>query len=234
MKVALIGYGQMGKVVEEVAQQQEVEVAARFTGDRPLRADEATRKALTDVEALIDFSAPDAVVGTVEAAAALGRALVIGTTGWQAHMDAVRTRVEEAGIGLVYGSNFSLGINLFYRIVEQAAKLFSAFEDYDPFIQEWHHRFKKDSPSGTALEMERRMARHYPRRELPITSLRAGYIPSIHSAGFDSPSDTIHLEHRARSRQGFAGGALLAARWLAGRQGFYAFHDVLEDLYPGA
>lgn len=233
MKVALVGHGKMGRVVEEVAAAKGVGVVDRFTRDRPLRAGEATRRSLAEVTALVDFSVPEAVAETARAAAALSLPLVIGTTGWQDRLDEVREVVEGAGIGAVHGSNFSLGVNVFYRAVERAAEMLAAFDGYDPFILDWHHRFKKDSPSGTALEIRRRMARHYGEREVPIACQRAGYVPSVHSVGFDSEADTLHFEHRARNRQGFAEGALLAARWIAGRPGFHDFQDVMDDLLKG-
>ena len=233
MKLALIGHGKMGALVEEIAASQGFEVVDCFTASRPLRADDATRRSLTGVDVLVDFSTPEAVPATVRAAADLGLDLAIGTTGWQEHFDEVRRTVLEAGIGLVYGANFSLGVNLFYRVIEHAASLFAAFDDYDPFIEEWHHKFKKDSPSGTALQLRKKLSPHYGDREIPITSLRAGYSPSTHSVGFDSIADTIHFEHQARSRQGFAQGALMAAKWIRGRRGFYEFGQLLDELHPG-
>ncbi|HSF38419.1 MAG TPA: dihydrodipicolinate reductase C-terminal domain-containing protein [Thermoanaerobaculia bacterium] len=232
MKLALVGYGKMGRVVEELAAAKGMEVACRFTRERPLRADSATREALADVAALVDFSVPEAVADTARAAAELSIPLVIGTTGWQDRLGEVREVVETSGIGAVRAANFSVGVNVFYRVVEQAAKLLSSIDGYDPFIHDWHHRFKLDSPSGTALEIRRLMARHYGEREVPITCQRSGYVPSVHWVGFDSAADTIHIEHRARNRQGLAEGALLAARWIAGRSGFHEFHEVLDDLLP--
>jgi 4-hydroxy-tetrahydrodipicolinate reductase len=232
MKIALVGYGKMGRVVEEIAPAKGVEVVGRFTRDQPLRADEATRQALSGVDALVDFSVPDAVAATARAAAELSLPLVIGTTGWQERLDEVRAITEGAGIGVVRASNFSLGVNVFYRLVEQAAQLLAGIEGYDPFIHDWHHRFKLDSPSGTALEIRRRMALSYGEREVPITCQRSGYVPSVHWVGFDSAADTIHLEHRARNRQGLAEGALLAARWISGRSGFHEFREVVDDLLP--
>jgi 4-hydroxy-tetrahydrodipicolinate reductase len=234
VKVALVGYGKMGKVVEELALAKGMEVVARFTRESPLRADDATRQALAGA-VLVDFSVPEAVAGTVRTAGELGVPLVIGTTGWRDRLDEVRATVEAAGIGvgIVYGANFSLGVNVLYRLVEQAARIFSALEGYDPFITDWHHRFKLDSPSGTALELQRRMARHYGDREVPITCRRAGYVPSEHAVGFDSAADTLHLEHRARNRQGLAEGALLAAKWAGGHPGLHDFREVLDDLLPG-
>lgn len=232
MKVALVGYGKMGRVVEEIAPSRGMEVVERFTREHPLRADEATRRALSEVAALVDFSVPEAVADTARAAAELSLPLVIGTTGWQDRTDEVREVVERSGIGAVRAANFSLGVNVLYRLAEQAAKILAAVDGYDPFIHDWHHRFKLDSPSGTALEIRRRMAQYYGEREIPITCQRSGYVPSVHWVGFDSAADTLHIEHRARNRQGLAEGALLAVRWIAGRSGFHEFGEVLDDLLP--
>ncbi len=238
MKVALVGYGKMGHVVEEVAARQGVEVVARYTRELPLDGGDGTPgarggwPAAAVAPVLIDFSVAAAVPATVRAAAARSLDLVIGTTGWHDRIEEVRSIAAAAGIGVVWGANFSLGINVFYRVVEQAAELLAALDGYDPFIHDWHHRFKRDSPSGTALEIRRRMARSYGEREVPITCQRSGYVPSVHSVTFDSEADTLHFEHRARNRQGLAEGALLAARWIAGRSGCYDFQQVLSDLLP--
>jgi 4-hydroxy-tetrahydrodipicolinate reductase len=227
MKLVLLGHGKMGRAIDELAAAQGIEVLERVTRERPLRVDDRTRRAL-DGAVLMDFSVPSAVAVHVRMAAALGLDMVIGTTGWHDQRDDVRDIVERSTIGVVHSSNFSIGVNVFYRVVEQAARMLSAIDGYDPFILDWHHRFKIDAPSGTALEIRRRMAHHYGARQVPIASQRAGYIPSAHSVGFDSEVDTIHLEHRARSRRGLADGALLAARWIAGRPGLHEFGEVLD------
>ena len=203
---------------------------ARFTSAAPLSAGAAPGRNLGDEVVLIDFTTPDAVHATVREAAALGRPIVIGTTGWHDRLDEVRALAEEGGIGLVHASNFALGTHLFYRLVDHAARILAAFEGFDPYIQEAHHRFKIDSPSGTALVLRDTLSGPYGERPIAMTSLRAGYIPSTHVVGFDSPVETIRVEHQARSRQAFAEGALLAGRWIAGRQGFHTFSEVLEDL----
>ncbi len=229
MKIALIGCGKMGRLIEEAARRQDIEVVARFTRAQPLRVDEQTRQALRDVAALIDFSTPAAVIENIRAAAALSRNLVIGTTGWHKQLDEARKIVASSNIGVVHGSNFSLGVNLFYQIIECAAQFFSAFDSYDPFIEEAHHKFKKDAPSGTALVLQKVLANEYGERQIPVISARAGYIPGTHAVSFDSAVDTIRLEHTARSREGFAEGALLAAKWIAGRKGVYEFREVLQE-----
>lgn len=232
MKLALVGHGKMGRLVEEVAAERGLDVVDRFTRQRPLAR--AARGELGEETVLIDFSVADAVLDTVRAAAERGLNLVIGTTGWQERLEEARRVVDDAGTGLVHGANFSLGTNLFFRVVDYAARTFAAFDAYDPYIRESHHRLKKDSPSGTALVLERTLARHYAEREVPVASLRAGHIPGTHEVGFDSVADSLHLEHRARSRHGFAEGAVLAARWIAGRRGFHTFQHLLDEVYPPA
>lgn len=228
MKIALIGYGKMGRLVEEVARRHNIETVARFDENYLFRSDDETRHLLAGVDALIDFSIPTAVLENIRQAAALSMNLVIGTTGWHDHLDEAKKIVESSGIGLVYGSNFSLGVNLFYQIVEHAAKLFSKFESYDPFLEEAHHKFKKDAPSGTALVLKKILAGNYDKREVPVTSVRAGHIPGTHAVSFDSAVDTIRLEHTARNREGFAEGAILAAKWIAGKKGFLEFREMLN------
>ena len=136
--------------------------------------------------------------------------------------------VEESGIGLVYGSNFSIGVNLMFKITRYAAELFSRFSSHDPFIEEAHHKFKKDAPSGTALTLKQTLEAKYA-REVPARSTRAGYFPGRHTVGFDSEADTLEITHAARSRAGFAAGAVLAAKWIANRQGFYEFSEIIEE-----
>jgi 4-hydroxy-tetrahydrodipicolinate reductase len=229
MKLALVGYGKMGRAVDELAPANGFDVLERFGREGPLRCDELTRRRLAGAT-LIDFSTADAVLDTVKTAVQLSLNVVIGTTGWLERIDDVRRLVETSGIGVVYAPNFSVGVNVFYRLVDEAARLLSAIDGYDPFILDWHHRFKKDSPSGTALEIQNRMARHYGERLVPITSQRAGYVPSLHAVGFDSEADTIHMEHRTRSRRGLAEGALLAATWIASHPGFHDFREVLDSV----
>ncbi len=230
MKIALVGYGQMGKMVEETALRQNIEVVARFWDKQPLTINSSTRTVLKGVSVLIDFTVPDAVVENIQKGAALSLNMVVGTTGWHDQINKVKKIVEDHQIGLVYAANFSLGVNLFYKIVKKAASLFSAFENYDPFIEEAHHKIKKDAPSGTARNLKQIVQAHYKKKEIPVTSVRAGYVPGMHQVSFDSKVDTVKLEHNARNREGLAEGALLAAKWIQNRKGFYAFEDVLDDI----
>jgi 4-hydroxy-tetrahydrodipicolinate reductase len=160
--------------------------------------------------------------------AALGVNLVVGTTGWQKHQAEVRKVVEQAGVGMVYAANFSIGVNLFYRLARAAAEIFAPFPMYDPFLTESHHKMKKDAPSGTALEIRRQIQPYLVDRDIPTASVRAGYFPGTHELGFDSEADTVVLSHTARGRQGFAEGALYAARWVVGKKGLFSFSEVLE------
>jgi 4-hydroxy-tetrahydrodipicolinate reductase len=155
--------------------------------------------------------------------------LIEGTTGWKAHEAAARKLATENGAALVYGANFSIGVNLFYHIVDRAAALFSSVDGYAPFIEEAHHMRKRDAPSGTALQLREVMRKHLD-ADIPTASTRAGYIPGTHRVGFDSEADQILLVHEARSRRGFASGALLAAHWIVGKTGVFEFKDVIEDI----
>ncbi len=176
MKLALIGYGKMGKTFEKVAQEKGHEIIARFWDTHPLEVNEENRTLLKSA-VLIDFSIGEAVLHNVQCAVALELPLVEGTTGWHDKLAQVQTIVEKSDIGMIYGSNFSLGVNVFYLLVEKAGDLFSKFSQYVPFIEEAHHQFKKDAPSGTALELFRILQKAYPSTSIPITSVRAGYIP---------------------------------------------------------
>lgn len=185
-----------------------------------------SRGQITDADVCIDFSEPTAVMGNIKKATEAGVSLVVGTTGWYEHIDEARGLVERSGIGFVYGSNFSIGVNLMFKIAEYASELFSRFPNYDAFIEEMHHKFKKDAPSGTAVFLKRKVESAY-NREVPTASARAGYVPGTHTLGFDSEADTLAITHTARSRAGFADGALVAARWVHNRKGFYEFSEII-------
>src|SRR5438874_8114433 len=226
MKLALLGYGPMARVVEAQAREAGHDIGAVLTSRN---AGEAPRL-LPGHTAAIDFSVPTAVMDHVKAAAAAGVPLVEGTTGWQRDEDEVRRMVEGSGGALIYGANFSIGVNLFYRLVANAAQLFRGVAGYDPFIEEAHHASKRDAPSGTALALQAILSQGLGHNSVPVTSTRAGHIPGTHRVGLDSAADQVMLVHTARSRAGLAGGALLAARWIVGRRGLYAFADVLDDV----
>ena len=183
-------------------------------------------------DAAIDFSIAGAVPKNVEVCALAGVPLVEGTTGWHAQLDEIKRIVDDSQTALIYGANFSVGVQVFYRIAARAAELFRDLDSYDAFIEEAHHKRKRDAPSGTALQLGEIVAAHLD-REVPVASTRAGYIPGTHRVGFDSSADQITLEHVARGREGFAAGALLGARWVVGRKGVYEFSEVFDEIVKG-
>lgn len=226
MKIALIGFGAMGQLVAAQATKAGDEIG--LTVSRSNTGDLAAKLSGHDVA--IDFSVAEAVAHNVEACLAAGVPLVEGTTGWKKDQERIKQLVVDHGGTLVYGANFSIGVNVFYRIVEHAAQLFAAIEGYEPFIEEAHHSRKRDAPSGTAVQIRDLMQRHL-KGEISTTSTRAGFIPGTHRVGFDSEADQITLTHTARSRQGFAAGALFAARWSVGRKGVYEFSDIFAERF---
>jgi 4-hydroxy-tetrahydrodipicolinate reductase len=229
MKLALIGAGAMGQLVSSQARALGDELGVSLTSRDASRSIDEVAAVLRGHDAAIDFSVGAAVVKNVEACARAGVPLVEGTTGWKEHEAEARRIVGEHGGAMVYGANFSIGVNVFYRIVEQAAKLFAGLDQYEAFIEEQHHSRKLDAPSGTALKLQSLMAEQG-KSPIAIASTRAGHIPGTHRVGFDSAADQITLTHTARSRAGFATGALLAARWIVDRKGVYEFGDVIDEI----
>ena len=246
MKIALIGYGKMGREVEQAALAGGHEVVARVSASgRTGTVSGITSDTIGEAQVCIEFSQPSATLPNLRSVAALGKPLVVGTTGWYEDLPLAKKVVEENEAACVYAPNFSLGLNLFLPIIEKAARLFHPFEAYDVMAMETHHRQKIDSPSGTASRIGEILLEHFPRKrrivtgsldcpiapdELHLLSARAGHFPGTHSVVFDSAADSVELVHRARSRAGFAAGALLAAEWLQGRKGFYSFSQVLEEI----
>ena len=230
MKMALLGYGKMGRMVEEIALREGWEIGPKLDVDDNRGGSGITKESMAGVAAAVEFSQPSSVVANIEAAAKNGVSLVVGTTGWSDQLGKVEKIVRDSGIGLIYGANFSVGMNLFFEIVSRAAELIGSVPQYDPFLFEEHHNAKKDAPSGTALNLLELMRPHLGNPEPSVACVRAGAIPGTHVIGFDSPADTILLEHRARNRQGFAEGAVLAARWIAGKNGIYDFRQVFREV----
>lgn len=223
MKLLLVGYGRMGRLVEELAPSQGLEVTGRIDvdgGDWSAPADVA-----------IDFSTADALEKNFAHYVERTLPVVIGTTGWQTHEAELREQTTRAtGLGVVASANFSLGVNLFQILVGEAARLMQSHPQYGAWIHEAHHAAKRDAPSGTALLLRDRMTAAGYARPVDVSSTRAGTIPGTHTIGFDGVSDTIELTHRARDRRGFASGALVAARWVVGREGWFSMVDVLRNL----
>jgi 4-hydroxy-tetrahydrodipicolinate reductase len=228
MRLAVFGNGSMGQLVCARARDEGHEVALVLTSRDAGRSADEIQQSLRGLDAAIDFTVADAVLANVAACARAGVPLVEGTTGWQAREKEVRRIVEEHNGAFIYGANFSIGVNLFYRIVARASELFEGVEDYAPFIEEAHHARKRDAPSGTALRLRELMRAN--KGEIPIASTRAGFIPGTHRVGFDAAADQITLTHTARTREGFAAGALLAARWIIGRRGVYEFSETLDEI----
>jgi len=229
VKLALIGHGAMGQLVESLARAAGDEIGLTITSDYASRDAAQLAALLSGQDAAIDFSVGSAVLRNVEACARAGVPLVEGTTGWKDREADARRIVQEHNGALLFGPNFSIGVNVFYRIVEQASELMATLDQYQAFIEEEHHSRKRDAPSGTALKLKELMA-GYIETEIPIASVRAGYIPGTHRVGFDSAADQITLTHMARSRGGFATGALLAARWILGRKGVFEFSEVIDEI----
>lgn len=229
MKLALIGYGAMGRLVEGQAQAAGDQIGIKLTSNDSEQDVDELDSMLRRHDVAVDFSVGAAVLRNVEACALAGVPLVEGTTGWKEQESRAREIVTEHDGALVYGANFSIGVNVFYRIVANGAKLFAGLDQYEAFIEEQHHSRKRDAPSGTALQLKSLMA-EFIKRDIPIASTRAGNIPGTHRVGFDSAADQITLMHMARSREGFAAGALLAARWIIGRKGVFEFSQVIDQI----
>jgi 4-hydroxy-tetrahydrodipicolinate reductase len=229
MKIALIGHGAMGQLVEKLASERNHEVVLALDQSDAVRPTEDLSAELSQCEVAIDFSIAAAVPRNIELCMLAGIPLVEGTTGWRVNHNELARTVEESDGALIYGANFSIGAQLFFRIAGRAAELFQNLESYDVFIEEAHHKRKADAPSGTAIKLGDIVANHLG-RDVPITSTRAGHIPGTHRVGFDSPADHITLEHVARSREGFAEGALMAAQWIVDRKGLYEFSDAFDEI----
>lgn len=229
MKIALIGYGAMGRLVERLAAERGYSIVAIIRKNESDSTPLQIAEELAGCDAVIDFSEPAAVRRNTEACILADVPLVEGTTGWntdRADIERIVTRGEGA---FIYGANFSIGVNLFYRITEFAAELFSKFPDYEVFLEEQHHARKRDAPSGTALKLTEIVASQIPGK-ISVSATRAGYIPGTHRIGFDGTADQVLLEHTARNREGFASGALMAAEWIVGKKGFFEFGEVIEEI----
>jgi 4-hydroxy-tetrahydrodipicolinate reductase len=230
MKIAIVGYGKMGRMIERHATARGHEIVARFDIDNNQGGAGLSRESLAGADVAIEFSTPDAAVENLRRLVAIKIPVVVGTTGWYAHLDEIRRLVGEHGGSMVYGANFSIGMNLFFKIAHDAAVLFARYREYDPFLVEHHHKFKKDAPSGTALVIAGLLNESYVERTPEAVAIRAGYAPGTHEVGFDSESDVITLTHTARSREGFASGAVIAAERIIGKEGVYEFQELLFEM----
>lgn len=220
--LALVGHGKMGRMVESLAPEYGFRVAVIAEQD-----DALTPERLAGVGVAIEFTMPESAVTNIELLAAAGVHTVVGTTGWLDELPRARAAVERHGTGLVWGANFSTGVNVFLRVVAEAARLLADRPEYGAFAWEVHHAAKKDAPSGTLRQMLVAMQRAGYAQPIDVAANRAGHHPGTHEVTFDSLADTITLRHAARSREGFARGALQAAQWIRTRRGFYEFADML-------
>jgi 4-hydroxy-tetrahydrodipicolinate reductase len=227
MKIAIVGYGKMGRMIESLAAGRGMEIGLKLDEFNNASFEGITAANFRGIDVAIDFSIPSVVAGNIERIAALGVNMVVGTTGWTDQMPRIREIVERTGVGLVWSPNYSVGVNAFFRIVSAAAGLLANEPEYEAWAWEIHHSAKKDAPSGTLLKLVDEMRAAGYNRGVDVSSSRAGRIPGTHEIGFDSAADTITLRHTARSREGFALGAIKAAEWVAGRKGFHEFGEVL-------
>jgi len=244
VKLALVGRGRMGAEVARLARQAGDEVVLEVGSEAQGDAAALSPERLAPADVVIEFTRPDAVVGNVARIAAAGKPVVVGTTGWYDRLQEVTTAVERAGTALVHGANFSVGVYVTRRLVELLARMAERFPEYDPYVIEHHHRGKADAPSGTALRLAEAVVAGVGRKTriqvapgagaiapdaLSVGVVRAGAAFGHHEVGLDGPADLIRVVHTARGREGFARGALLAARWVRGRRGVFEFTQVLED-----
>ena len=246
MKLAIVGYGRMGKLIHKVAEERQMQIKSIID---PLFPEVAFSKinddSMKDVDVCICFTQPDEALNNIKDICRFKKQIVIGTTGWTDNIPEVKQLVHQAGIGLVYSSNFSIGVNIFFKLIEQAGQIMNQFDVYDILCYETHHNKKVDSPSGTAATIARilmntverkkklvteKLNRKIAEDELHFASIRGGHIPGTHSVLFDSEFDTIELKHTARNRVGFATGAVIAAEWIAGKRGLYTEADMMKQL----
>jgi 4-hydroxy-tetrahydrodipicolinate reductase len=228
--LAIVGCGKMGRLIEHLAPEYGFEVRAKYDSRNNPRGAGLTREALRGIDVAAEFSTPDAAVENILRLAAAGVPAAVGTTGWLEQLPAVRTAVMQGGAGLVWAPNFSVGVNLFVCVVARAAELLAHQPGYEAWGWEIHHSAKKDAPSGTLRQLAEVLRRSGIDRPENLSSNRAGSNPGTHEIGFDSASDTITLRHTARNREGFARGALRAARWVAGKKGVFEFREILGEL----
>ena len=226
MTILLLGHGKTGSTVAEVARERGHEVQVLRSNDN-LNGSGLTPETLSDVDVAIDFTTPQAALINIEACIRSGKDMVVGTTGWHSELPRIRAMIETAGTGFLYGSNFSIGVNLFLEVARTSAAALK--HGYFGQIFERHHVHKKDAPSGTALSLKA-IVQQASGADVEITSFREGEVVGMHELVYESPDDDIYLCHDAKSRRGFAQGAVLAAEWVRGKKGVYDFRDIWRQL----
>jgi 4-hydroxy-tetrahydrodipicolinate reductase len=226
MNLLILGRGKTGALVAEIARERRHQVRVVASAENQDCA-ALTSEKLSGVDVVIDFTTPAAAFDNIEACIEARKSMVVGTTGWYEKLPVIKAQVETTGVGFLYGANFSVGVNLFFDVARAGAAALK--QEYQGRIFERHHVHKKDAPSGTAAMLQR-VIRDASKSDLEITSFREGDVVGMHEVILDSPNDTIYLCHDAKSRRGFAEGAVKGAEWLAGKRGFFDFRDVWREL----
>jgi 4-hydroxy-tetrahydrodipicolinate reductase len=229
LRIALVGYGKMGKLIESLAPEYDAEIVVRLDEHNNANGAALVPDTFQQVDVAIEFTTPEVAVGNIERLIQLRVPTVVGTTGWTEHLERVKSLVESSDASLVWSPNFSIGVNVFFKVIEHAAQLLAKQSEYGAWAWEIHHDAKKDAPSGTLLKLIEQMRAAGYQRNIDVSSNRAGKVPGTHEIGFDSQADTLTFRHTARSREGFARGALSAARWIQGKKGFRQFSDILFE-----
>jgi 4-hydroxy-tetrahydrodipicolinate reductase len=228
--LAIVGHGKMGRLIEQVAPEYGFDVRLALNSATNAHGAGLTRENLRGVDAAVEFSTPSAAVQNIRQLAALGIPVVAGATGWFQELACVREAVQSGGGALVWSPNFSVGVYRFRQIIAQAARAFATEHEYQAWGWEIHHAAKRDAPSGTLLAVADEMKQAGFERAINLSANRAGTHPGTHEIGFDSGADTITIRHAARSREGFARGALRAARWILGKSGVFEFSEIVNEL----
>jgi 4-hydroxy-tetrahydrodipicolinate reductase len=242
MRLAIVGYGKMGKEIERLAIERGWNVDIHIDIDTP----PVTKAQRENIDVVIHFATAKNIINDLTPWAEAHKPIVVGTTGWQEQLQSIKTLVTKNQIGLIYASNFSLGVNIFFHLIKTASQMMDKFEDYDAFIQEIHHKNKIDSPSGTALTMGQIILENLRRKkellnetshnkirpeQLHISSTRSGTVVGTHTLAFDSAADSIELKHTAKDRSGFALGTLFAAEWIRDKKGLFTMDDAFQDIF---
>jgi 4-hydroxy-tetrahydrodipicolinate reductase len=228
--LAIVGHGKMGRLIEQLAPEYGFDVRAKFTRANNLHVAGISSQSLRGVDVAVEFTTPDSAPDNLRRLAALGISTVCGTTGWFENLPAINESIRFAETALVYSPNFSVGVNVFFQTVARAASFFAKYPEYEAWGWEIHHSAKKDAPSGTLQKLAEEIRASGYERTLTLTANRAGTHAGTHEIGFDSAADTITLRHTARSREGFARGALRAANWVIGKRGVFEFREILSEL----
>lgn len=241
MRIALLGYGKMGKAIEQEALARGHEIVAKIDKDNQGDLDKLTADTC---EVIIEFTHPASFFPNLKKVSVLGIPLVSGTTGWYDRMEEVEKTVKDAGSAFLYSSNFSIGVNVLFLLNQRLAQLMNQYPEYDCFVEEQHHRYKADAPSGTAVRLSKDIIQDLDRKavvatdallnrapkpeELSVGYIRSGEIIGRHKVSYTSEIDEISIEHKAHNRRGFALGAVIAAEWLKGKKGFYSFSELFK------